>query len=191
MKYLIFIILFLAFLMSAAAVFASDPPLFSCQNPVGDVSASYNTGTHGVPGDSTRYYGSDEVYKIDEIHTLQCLCIQNSETGIQSNWWKVSSLPAEEREVFLRRGWELVPDGSRWGLDTAPYLVKNAEFSCGGHGGHDSDDHDHHHSDDDQESIGEILSATTLAATGDIKTLLMLALGTVLFGWATYHLGRE
>lgn len=188
MKYLIFILIFLAFLLSAAAAFAADPPLFSCENPVGEVTASYSSGTHGVPGDTTRYYGSDDVYKIDDIHTLQCLCIQDRDTGIESNWWKASSLSPEERETYVRRGWIFVEDGSRWGLDKAPYLVKNDDFSCGGRGGRDNDD------DDDKKeskSIGEVLSATTLAATGDTKTLLFFALGSVLFAWATYRLSRE
>lgn len=125
-------ILIAAFLLAGFTrkAFAVDVPNFPlCSNPQGDIVASYDSGIHGVVGDTSEYSGKDTVYSINEDQLIQCLCT-DSGSGIQTNWWRVSSLTEVEIDVLKSQGWILVPDGSAWGLATSPYLAKNANFSC-------------------------------------------------------------
>ena len=142
-----------------------NPPSFpSCLNPQGTVKASYNSGTHGVPGDATSYQGSDTVYSVSENSLIQCLCTDSGE-GIQTNWWKASSLSSQEIESLKTQGWVFIPDGSAWGLEATSYLAKNSKYACRGAGG-----------------AGEVLG---LAATGNIKliyTLIFIGLLSMMFG---------
>lgn len=128
----------------APKAFAVNVPNFPlCSNPQGDIVVSYDSGIHGVVGDTSEYSGKDTVYSINENQLVQCLCT-DSGSGIQTSWWKVSSLTEEEINILKSQGWVLVPDGSAWGLATSAYLAKNANFSCnvsetngGGSGGGD------------------------------------------------------
>lgn len=143
---------------------APTPPEFSsCVNPQGTVKADYSSGTHGVPGVTTSYQGSDTVYNISGNALTQCLCTVDGE-GIQTNWWKVSSLTSQEIETFKTQGWVFIPDGSAWGLDPVTYLAKNANYSCRGRGG------------------GDILG---LASTGNI----MIIYGLILIGALSFCIG--
>ena len=151
----IFFFLFLTILVSSVFGIVNPPDFPSCVNPQGSVVTSYSTGTHGVPGVATAYQGSDTVYKVSNENLSQCLCTENNE-GIQTNWWKVSSLTSQEIESLKTQGWIFIPDGSAWGLDSSAYLAKNSNYSCLGRGGIGG---------------GEVLG---LAATGNIKTIYAL-----------------
>lgn len=105
------------------------PSFSSCVNSQGTLKVSYSQGTHGVPGNTNTYTGSDSVYTISGDTLMQCLCTDNGQ-GIQTNWWKVSSLTTDEIAVLISQGWTHVPDGSAWGLDQAPYLAQNSSFAC-------------------------------------------------------------
>jgi len=148
---------FLIFLVPFSFAAVTPPEFPSCVNPQGTVRVSYSSGTHGVPGVTTSYQGSDTVYNISDNALSQCLCTDDGE-GIQTNWWKVSSLTANEIESFKSQGWILVPDGSVWGLENVAYLTKNANYSCRGIGGVGG---------------GDVLG---LAATGNIKVIYVLLL---------------
>lgn len=120
----------------ATGSYAYVRPTFpSCLNPQGQVQVYYNDGTHGVPGDSKTYSGYDAVYYLTDESSTQCLCA-NDGSGIQTNWWKVSSLTQNEITQLTYQGWTYVPDGSVWGLQHAPYLAQNSRYTCtGGNGG--------------------------------------------------------
>lgn len=112
-------------------VYAVTTPTFPvCANPQGEIKVSYPDGVHGVPGDTTTYTGKDTVYVLSDATLTQCLCTVNG-SGIQTNWWKVSSLTRNEKNILINQGWILIPDGSAWGLDAAPYLAQNSSFACG------------------------------------------------------------
>jgi uncharacterized membrane protein YgcG len=178
----------------------SDPPLFSCSAPVGSSIASYSSGTHGIPGDTGTYTGSDAVYRVDSDHLLQCFCPDNNTSGIQSNWWKVTGLDQEEISYFQKRGWIYIPNGSQWGLEEAPYLVKNDFYAChsngGGNGGSGGGSSSSSSTSGSSESgvggvAGSILGVSTLAATGSARTILLFALVSLVFAYAAYRLRRE
>jgi hypothetical protein len=102
-------------------VLASDLPNFpSCSAPSGDVIASYSEGVHGIVGDYGTYTGSDTVYSQGEGNVLQCFC---GESGIQTEWWNVSELSAEDTNNYKSHG-------SLWGLDKDPYLALNSNYDC-------------------------------------------------------------
>jgi len=147
-------ILFLALFVPYSFAVPTSPEFTSCVNPQGEVKADYSSGTHGVPGKTNSYQGSDTVYKISGDTLTQCLCTVDGE-GIQTNWWKVSSLTSQEIETFKTQGWIFVPDGTSWGLDPAAYLAKNSSYSCRGTGG----------------GGGDVLG---LASTGNILTIYLL-----------------
>src|SRR3990167_3192719 len=159
-----FVFLFLAIFATSVIAIVNVPNFPSCVNPQGTVIASYSSGTHGVPGDSTAYSGSDTVYKINNETLTQCLCTDDGD-GIQTNWWKASSLSSQEIENLKTQDWVFVPDGTAWGLDNTSYLSKNSKYSCRGIGGG-----------------GDVLG---LATTGDIKIIYSL----LLIGTASLCLG--
>lgn len=123
------------FTLAVRPVMAIDVPVFpTCPNPGGTMVASYADGTHGIPGRSETFTGSDQVFKIDATKTVQCYCAPNG-SGIQTNWWKVSSLTAEEKAELLTKGWNYIPDGSLWGLDPSDWMAQNQNLTCGEKGG--------------------------------------------------------
>lgn len=151
----------------AKPVYAVNAPTFpSCANAQGTIKASYPSGVHGIPGKSEEFKGSDNVYLVTEDTVLQCFCPESGQEGIQTNWWKIASLKQDEIDSFVNKGWIFVPDGSLWGLDQAPYLAQNIQFSCkagetsgGGVGG--------------GFMVGEVLG---LASTGNMLTIIELGL---------------
>ncbi len=175
------ILFFVLFFFAVPKTYAVTPPTFpSCVNPQGQLKDSFSDGVHGIPGNSSTFTGSDSVYRLSNNDTLmQCFCAPDG-SGIQTNWWKVSSLNDSEIQVLKNQGWIFIPDGSLWGLDSSPYLAKNIDFFCqgGGMGG------------------GDVLGASTdptkgvlgLANTGNIVFVfsvisagfLMTALGIIL-----------
>ena len=180
---------------------ATQPPLFSCQSPAGDVIASYDNGTHGIPGDYGTYTGSDKVYRVTDENVLQCYCPNEGGSGIQSNWWKIPQLSSEEIEYFQKLGWVYIPNGNAWGLADAPYLVKNENFSCGGEGGtggtgggsSSSSDNSSSNSSssNDSNGIGGAVLGAALADTGNVRYVLLFALGTCICSLIAYRVWRE
>src|SRR3989344_7905674 len=171
--------LFLIFLVPFSFAAVTPPEFPSCVNPQGTVRVSYSSGTHGVPGVTTSYQGSDTVYNVSDNSLIQCLCTIDGE-GIQTNWWKVPQLSSDEIENFKALGWNFIPDGSIWGLDPAAYLAKNSSYSCrsSGSGGESSSSSSSSSSNGSSSvggvsSIGDILG---LAATGNIKVIYVLLL---------------
>lgn len=126
------LVLSLAFAAGAASSVSaySIPDFPACSNPSGTVRASYASGTHGIVGSYATYTGSDVVYSLGGGNLLQCFCSVDG-SGIQTNWWKASSLNQEEIQTLINLGWHFVPDGTAWGLDEGYYLAKNANYSCG------------------------------------------------------------
>jgi hypothetical protein len=122
---------------TTARAFAVTPPDFpACSAQVGaPIIATYSGGTHGVVGDTKTYTGSDTVYAVDaQNKVLQCFCGVDG-SGIQTNWWKASSLTDADIKILVNQGWHYVQNGSIWGLSDEPYIGKNIEFACGGKGG--------------------------------------------------------
>jgi len=116
--------------ITAGSVSAVNIPEFpSCNNPPESVRAYHQDGLHGVVGNVSEYRGKDSVYNVNGGHFLQCLCTEDGE-GIQTNWWKISSLSDTEVQVLKNQGWYYIVDGQLWGLDNAPYMAKNNEYAC-------------------------------------------------------------
>lgn len=179
----LFSTLFVAlYLVAAQTVSAQSIPSFpSCPNPGGELIASYDSGIHGVPGDATEFTGSDQVFKLNDTQVVQCLC-PDSGSGVQTLWWKDSGLSEDEISVITKQGWIRIPNGSLWGLDDAQYFAKNSNFNCKDNGDdhHDDDDDDDDHGHSNGKSThksssssssststgGQVLGASTLAATG-------------------------
>lgn len=165
------------FLANAGSILAIDTPVFpACSNPQGTLIASYDNGTHGVVG-GLSYSGSDKVYKINDLNLTQCLCSDDGR-GIQTNWWKASSLSDDEINILKADGWIYVSTGSVWGLEESAYMAKNIDYSCSssssnGTGGVNTSN--------SGSSIGQVLG---LAFTGNIKLIYAIfALGILLLAY--------
>lgn len=156
------------FATTSSQTFAVTPPDFpACSSQIGAPKiASYTNGVHGIPGDTKTYTGSDTVYAIDGTNkVLQCFCAENG-IGIQTTWWKASSLSDAEIKVLVSQGWNHIVNGSAWGLANEPYIAKNSEYACSrGMGGG--------YMEDTKETI------LGLAGTGNTKFLYNLFLFAV------------
>lgn len=119
-----------AFAPIKAYALTSVPNFPSCANPQGQTKVVYQTGTHGIVGDQNTYTGSDAVYTLSDQTLTQCFCSVDGK-GIQTNWWKTSSITQDEIDVLKNLGWILVPDGTLWGLDEGTYMAKNTTYACG------------------------------------------------------------
>lgn len=136
------------------------PPFSSCLNPQGTLKAQYDSGIHGIVGDSRTYTGKDAVYFVDQDNLLQCFCDTNG-NGIQTKWLKASSFTDPDLKLLQAQGWVPVQDGSLWGLLAEKYLAKNETYVCGGKGG----------------LQGEVMG---LAGTGNMSAIMaLLSIGTV------------
>ncbi|MBI2611523.1 hypothetical protein HYW54_02130 [Candidatus Gottesmanbacteria bacterium] len=165
----------IAFLFSVHSVVLAQttPPSFpSCTNPTGTVKVSYPSGTHGIPGNTSSFSGSDTVYDLGSGNHVQCFCAEDG-NGIQTNWWNVNSLTGQEIDILLSQGWTFIPTGVVWGLEDDPYLVQNANYSCsGGTNGSTSDNGSGGGTvAGTSTSIGSVLG---LAATGGILPIFIL-----------------
>ena len=107
----------------------SYPNFPSCLNPSGTVKVINDSGSHGVPGDTSNYTGKDIVYTNSDGNYTQCLCTSNGD-GIQTNWWKTGSITEEETNTLKADGWLYIPDGSLWGLEKDSYMAKNSKYAC-------------------------------------------------------------
>ena len=202
--------------LGAAKALAVDMPSFpTCSNPQGTITISYNDGTHGIVGSTMQYSGSDTVYQLDANSLQQCFCSTDG-SGIQTNWWKISSLDQEQLQILKNAGWIYVPNGALWGLQETPYMALNSSFSCLGNnsnnnsnnnsgGGSDgksdgkSDGQGCGNHDCSGNKVGQVLGASTsilgastsvLAATGGNYLPFVLAIvgaATVAFGLILNH----
>lgn len=171
----------------------TKPNFPSCRTPQGELKVYYPEGVHGIPGNSSVFTGKDWVYILSEDTLTQCFCALDS-SGIQTNWWKVSSLTIDEIDMLTSEGWIYVADGSLWGLDRAPYMAKNINYSCADDKKDDKDEEDKNdkhdgpdEDDDEEEQEGDILGfafgrggPAVLAATGNLFEIAAYsALGTM------------
>ena len=174
------------FIQSDSMTMAVTPPDFpSCLNPQGDVKISYESGTHGIVGNNQTYIGSDTVYTLPDNLLSQCFCSENGE-GIQTNWWKVSSLTENEVQQLKNDGWFFVPNGTLWGLQEGSYMAKNSTYACRSQNGSVSGVSD--------SSAGSVLGASTggsvlgLASTGTIQAIMaFFSLGILLITSGLYN----
>ena len=123
----VFLFILTVSVQNASAVTTPDFP--ACNNPPDSIRAEHNDGVHGVAGNVSEYRGKDTVYNVNGGNFLQCLCTEDGE-GIQTNWWKISSLSDTDVQVLKNQGWHYIVDGALWGLDNAPYMAKNNEYAC-------------------------------------------------------------
>lgn len=144
----------------AAQIQPSDFPV--CANPQGSVKSQYASGTHGIPGSSASYQGSDTVYQLSTDKLTQCFCAVDG-SGIQTNWLKATGHSEEEIQSYKDSGWIFIQNGANWGLDDTTYLSYNSTHACAGSatGG----------------TGGSVLGASAnavlgFASTGNIKILL-------------------
>lgn len=167
------LLIFIALLvMSNSKVMAVDVPSFpNCPFPGGELIASYDSGTHGVPGDVANYTGEDHVYKINENQVVQCLCADDGQ-GVQTWWWKQPSLTATQEAILNKDGWVRVPNGANWGLDATVYFAKNTYHDCNGRGGGELLGA--------STSVGSVLGADTMAGTGNLSAIVSLGVVSVL-----------
>ncbi len=158
------------------AISSQDAPNFpACSSPSGSLISSYDSGVHGIVGNSGEFVGSDKVYQVGENAVTQCFCATDG-SGIQTNWWKVSSLNQEQIDQLTKEGWVYIPNGNAWGLDEGAYFAKNTSYSCRGTGGGDSSSS----SSSSTSNSGQVLG---LASTGNMTQILLgLCSGSVFLG---------
>jgi len=167
----------MAWLLRPLNVFAIDIPSFpTCTNPQSPLKISYVDGKHGIVGNPGEFVGSDSVYTVNDIQTLQCFCAVNGE-GIQTNWWKVTSLTQEEIQTIKNLGWTFVPDGSVWGLANTQYIAQNTNYSCGSNNPSNNGTGGVVLSSAAKTQTGAVLG---FAATGNAQMLFTLAITSVL-----------
>jgi hypothetical protein len=128
--FLLSVISVTGFLLAATPAKAVDIPSFpSCYNPPASVKAGYAEGTHWIPGESSLRTGRDTVYNVNDTQLLQCFCAPD-DSGIQTNWWKVSDLSEDQINELKSQGWIYIQNGSDFGLDAAPYMAQNSNINC-------------------------------------------------------------
>ena len=174
-----------------AQVRVTIPSFPSCTKPQGSVVVTYKNGIHGIPGDTATYTGSDTVYNLSEDTLTQCFCSENSD-GVQTNWWRISSLNEDEIAYLKALGWIYIPNGAKWGLEEAPYMAQNTQFGCSSSNNtshHHNDDHENERSKSHTGGIGEVLAAGTsgiseqilgLASTGNVVQIVLVITFAVL-----------
>ena len=114
-------------------------------------------------------------YKLTNDTVTQCFCSESG-NGIQTNWWKASSLTNEQVKILESQGWYYVPNGNVWGLDSDAYVAKNNTYSC-------------LPSDHSTDRGGQVNGATTgqilgLATTGNMATIVIIFTLATLFIFA-------
>lgn len=178
-KFLVSLFAFSFALLSPAKALAIDTPQFPlCVNPTGQLIASYDSGVHGIPGDSNTHTGSDKVYSVNADQLIQCFCAEDG-TGIQTNWLKVGSISETERKSYERDGWIYIPNGSLWGLENTAYIAKNSRYVCkstSASGGNQSSTG----TGGSSQGFSAVFDGSTgLASTGNTKTTLAFFLGGI------------
>ena len=117
--------------MAQTAQATTVPQFPSCLAPQGTLKVQYESGNHGIAGDTQTYSGKDAVYTISDNNLMQCLCRDNG-AGTQTNWLKASNFSDSEIANLKVDGWIYIPNGSAWGLENVPYLAKNENYTCKG-----------------------------------------------------------
>lgn len=185
--------LIIAFVAVPTVSAVTTPDFPACANASGTIISSYPNGIHGIVGRTNTYTGSDVVYQLSESTVMQCFCGPDGQ-GIQTNWWRASSLSEENIQVLKVQGWHYVPNGSLWGLENDPYMAQNISYNCqpGKPGSND---------DPNRAGTGggDILAASTgdvlgLAATGDavlVYGTFMAALLFLLIGYTRIRKSRS
>lgn len=169
-------IIFLALFIESPVFAVTTPNFPSCASPQGVIQIKHTSGSHGVAGDPSTYAGEDTVYRLSNDTLKQCLCTDDGE-GIQTNWWKVTSLTDDQIEILKREGWFYVPNGALWGLENAPYMAKHAEYGCLGH----------RTGSTIVLSASEKLGSAVLAATGGLTLFyIFTSLGILLLSISLY-----
>lgn len=130
----IFFAVILGLILSIASqtkAFASfNMPSFpTCVNPQGTIIANYNSGTHGIAGNTSTYTGFDTVYQFADGAYTQCFCPFTG-SGIQTNWMKANGISDSDLKDLENQGWIYEPAGDLWGLTNDPYLALNSSYSC-------------------------------------------------------------
>lgn len=200
-KVLFLAIIFSLFYLTPRPVFAAVeiPPFPTCSNPSGTVTSSYPSGTFGIAGREGSFQGSDIVYTLSPDTVTQCFCAADG-SGVQTNFWKVTSLTSQEINELIADGWIFIPDGSVWGLSASPYLAKNADYSCtSGGGGSSSNGGGSSNGSSNNNSGGSVLGSNTsvgqvlgLAATGNLQAIIfLLILGFVFTATGTFILRKK
>lgn len=116
------------FLATASAANANAVPDFgSCLNPQWGKTQENVGSNHGVVGLGS-FAGVDSIYR-NGGNVLQCLCT-NDGRGYQTNWLKADNMSEGQKSSLKSQGWMYVPYGKDWGLDDAPYMAKNVEYTC-------------------------------------------------------------
>jgi len=133
-KKLFLLIISFLILTTPKALAVNIPSFPSCSSPQGTIKVQYEQGIHGIVGNTSEYKGSDFVYSLSDLTLMQCFCSEDG-SGIQTNWWKVTSLTDEEIQILKNEGWYLVPNGQLWGLSEGAYMAKNSNYSCKSGGG--------------------------------------------------------
>lgn len=175
LNHLLQIVLMFVYLAVVSPALAVTVPSFpACTSPQGTTKVSYSDGTHGIVGSTASYSGSDTVYTVTDETLMQCFCPKEGDTGVQSNWWRATNLSGEDIQILKNDGWNYVPNGSLWGLENAPYMVKNNEYQCRGSGGGEV-----------QSAAAQIGDVLGLAATGN----WVLIVGTGVGGLALLLIG--
>lgn len=129
-KAVVFAVVALLFISLPSLVGAVDVPDFpTCSNPRGILQVAFDQGVHGIAGNPGEFHGSDTVYGVDDARTVQCFCATDG-NGVQTHWWKFSSLTQDQVNQLKNEGWTYVPSGEPWGLKPDPYLIKNANYNC-------------------------------------------------------------
>lgn len=182
-------------------VFAQTVPTFpSCLNPQGTLKVSYSEGTHGIAGSTSIYTGSDTVYRLSDETLIQCFCADDG-NGIQTDWWKASTLSENEVQVLKNQGWVYVPNGALWGLTADPYLTKNSDYSCGSGGPSFAEASTYAEASADKSAgeggiggggnvlggeldLGSILGLATTGSTGKLYFLGIIAVTSFLLSYA-------
>jgi hypothetical protein len=126
---LFLVTIFLTLAKGASAEVSQFP---SCPNFSGTIQAQYSNGFHAIVGDPNNQEGADTVYDLQNGNFMQCFCPTKGDSGIQTNWLKVSEMSDQRKQDLISRGWVLIEQGSDWGLEKNPYLTQNSNFSCGG-----------------------------------------------------------
>lgn len=174
---------------STTAFAVTIPPFTDCFAPGGTLKVSYDSGTHGIVGDSRTFTGTDKVFTISDKSLTQCYCPPEG-NGIQTNWFKVSELSQGEVASLQNQGWTLVLDGSIWGLEKAPYLAMNKGYTCHSVGGSSTvSSTEISKTTDFGNGIGggEILGVATTGNIKNILAALILGLGLVTVGTVLYR----
>jgi hypothetical protein len=172
------------FLMAHNVVNAQSviPTFPVCSNPTGTVKVSYESGTHGIAGQSGTVSGKDTVYQIDESTLVQCFCAEDG-SGVQTNWWNAISLNQSEIDTLTNLGWVFVANGADWGLSNDPYMALNSTYSCKG-SVNSSSTSSSGGSVAGTSSVGGVLGLATTGTSVQVASTVMIGLMFIFIGIA-------